>query len=213
MTTPPAPRTPETSESSAGRPSEPLKAGPATASVRGISQMAMFAALIGVLGQPFAIPLVAGVPITLQTLGVMLAGAILGPWRGAGAVLLLHALVAAGLPLLSQGSGGLGVYAGPTAGFALGWIPAAFVVGLLTQWRWPLTWWRTALGVMLGGIVVIYACGIPVMAYQLGLSLTQAAAASAGFLPGDVAKAVIAVGITHALVKAYPVPFTWARRR
>ncbi|MDS2173981.1 biotin transporter BioY [Nesterenkonia sp. CL21] len=194
-------------------PSETLVAGPATAAVRGIAQMAMFAALVAVLGQPFAIPVVAGVPITLQTLGVMLAGAILGPWRGAGAMVLLHALVVAGLPLLAQGSGGLGVYAGPTAGFALGWIPAALVVGALTQWRWPLAWWRTALSVALGGIGVIYACGIPVMAYQLGLTLPQATAATAAFLPGDLAKAVIAVLITHALVKAYPAPFSWARRR
>ncbi|GAA1179468.1 biotin transporter BioY [Nesterenkonia xinjiangensis] len=216
--TPPAgpqhPTTPEASTSgSDARPYEALVAGPATASVRGVAQMAMFAALVGVLGQPFAIPLIGGVPVTLQTLGVMLAGAILGPWRGAGSMLLLHALVAAGLPLLSQGSGGLGVYAGPTAGFALGWIPAAFVIGLITQWRWPLAWWRTGLGVTLGGIGVIYLCGIPVMAHQLGLTLTQAAFASAGFLPGDAAKAVIAVGITHALIRAYPAPFTWARRR
>ncbi|GAB3192493.1 biotin transporter BioY [Nesterenkonia suensis] len=217
MTARPDPQTPAPPESSTtpgqARPSEPLVAGPASASVRGVAQMAMFAALVAVLGQPFAIPLIGGVPITLQTLGVMLAGAILGPWRGAGSMLLLHALVAAGLPLLSHGSGGLGVYAGPTAGFALSWIPAAFVIGLLTQWRWPLAWWRTGLGVVLGGIVVVYACGIPVMAFQLGLTLTQATAASAGFLPGDVAKAVIAVGITQALVKAYPAPFTWARRR
>lgn len=174
--------------------------------------MAMFAALVAVLGQPFAIPVIGGVPITLQTLGVMLAGAILGPWRGAGSMVLLHVLVAAGLPLLSQGTGGLGVYAGPTAGFALAWIPAAFVVGLLTQLRWPLAWWRTALGVLLGGIVVIYLCGVPVMAFQLGLTLPQGMAAGAAFLPGDLAKAVIAVGITHALAKAYPTPFSWARR-
>lgn len=186
--------------------------GPASEAVRGVAQMSVFAALVAVLGQPFAVPVIGGVPITLQTLGVMLAGAILGPWRGAGAMILLHALVAAGLPLLAGGSGGLGVYVGPSAGFALGWIPGAFIVGLLVQWRWPLAWWRTALGAVLGGVAVIYTCGIPVQAFQMGLQLHEAALASAVFLPGDAAKVVLAVLITHSLARAYPAPFSWARR-
>ncbi len=193
----------------AGKGSAPARTG----TVLGVSQMAMFAALVAVLGQPFAIPVVAGAPITLQTLGVMLAGAVLGPWRGAGAMLLLHALTIAGLPLMAQGSGGLGVYAGPTAGFALGWIPGALVVGLIVQARWPLRTWRTAAGVILGGILVIYACGVPVMAFQMGLSLQQAALAALGFLPGDLVKAVLAVIVVQGLAAAYPQPFTWARSR
>ncbi|MGJ9425561.1 biotin transporter BioY [Nesterenkonia halotolerans] len=175
--------------------------------------MAMFAALVAVLGQLPAIPLAGGVPITLQTLGVMLAGAVLGPWRGAGAIVLLHLLVAAGLPLLAHGSGGLGVFAGPTAGFALGWIPGAFLVGLITQASWPLRLWRTITGTVLGGILVVYACGLPVMAFQLGLSLEQALLLNLAFLPGDVIKAVIAIMLTHSLARAYPAPFTHARRR
>ncbi|MBA8920141.1 biotin transporter BioY [Nesterenkonia jeotgali] len=199
----------------ASAPTRPASIAPASpsAAVRGISQMAMFAALIAVLGQLPAIPLAGGVPITLQTLGVMLAGAVLGPWRGAGAVMLLHALVAAGLPLLAQGSGGLGAFAGPSAGFALGWIPGAFLVGLITQASWPLRLWRTILGVTFGGIVVVYACGLPVLAFQMGLSLEQAALINLAFLPGDVLKAVIAVALTHSLARAYPTPFSHARRR
>lgn len=187
--------------------------GPTSGAARGIAQMAMFAALVAVLGQMPAVPMGFGVPITLQTLGVMLAGAVLGPWRGAGSMLLLHTLVAAGLPLMAHGSGGLGVYAGPTAGFALGWIPGAMVVGLIVQARWPLAWWRTVLGTLFGGILVIYAFGLPVMAFQMGLSLDQALLANAAFLPGDLAKAAAAVTLTHALSKAYPAPFTNARGR
>ncbi|GAA1145150.1 BioY family transporter [Nesterenkonia lutea] len=175
--------------------------------------MAMFAALVAVLGQLPAIPLAGGVPITLQTLGVMLAGAVLGPWRGAGAIALLHLLVVAGLPLLSQGSGGLGAFAGPSAGFALGWIPGAFVVGLITQSSWPLRLWRTITGTLLGGILVVYACGLPVMAFQLGLSLEQALLLNLAFLPGDAIKTAIAVTLTHSLARAYPAPFTHARER
>lgn len=186
---------------------------PATTAVRGIAQMSMFAALVAVLGQMPAVPMGFGVPITLQTLGVMLAGAVLGPWRGAGSMLLLHALVAAGLPLMAHGSGGLGVYAGPTAGFALGWIPGALVVGLIVQARWPLAWWRTAAGALLGGILVVYACGLPVMAFQMGLGMDQALIANAAFLPGDLIKAAAAVALTQALARAYPAPFSYARRR
>ncbi|MGJ9373632.1 biotin transporter BioY [Nesterenkonia sp. CF4.4] len=186
---------------------------PPSTAVRSIAQMAMFAALVAVLGQLPAIPLAGGVPITLQTLGVILAGAVLGPWRGAGSIVLLHVLVAAGLPLLAHGSGGLGAFAGPSAGFALGWIPGAFLVGLITQASWPLRPWRTITGAVLGGIVVVYACGLPVMAFQMGLDLQQAALINLAFLPGDLLKAGIAVALTHSLARAYPAPFTHARRR
>lgn len=215
----PAPQPPTTPAASGATSPQSLRPGTArddggvSRSVRGIARMAVFAALVAVLGQPFAVPVIAGVPITLQTLGVMLAGAVLGPWRGAGAMMLLHLLVAAGLPLLSQGSGGLAVYAGPTAGYALGWIPGALVVGAIVQARWPLRLWRTAAGTALGGVAVIHACGIPVMAWQLGLTLPQAAVSSAAFLPGDLAKAAAAVLLTHALARAYPTPFEHARRR
>lgn len=202
------------SNASAEAPSATTGNAPVTvgSAVRSISQMAVFAALVAVLGQVAAIP-VGPVPITLQTLGVMLAGAVLGPWRGAGSMLLLNALAAAGLPLLAQGSGGLAVYAGPTAGFALGFIPAAFVIGLIVQHSWPLRWWRTIVGVVLGGVVVLYTCGIPVMAFNLGITLTEAASINLIFLPGDAVKAVFAILVTHSLAKAYPAPFSRARGR
>lgn len=182
----------------------------AGSAARSISQVAVFAALVAVLGQVAALP-VGPVPITLQTMGVMLTGAILGPWRGAGAMLLLNLLTAAGMPLMSQGSGGLGVYAGPTAGFALGFIPGALIIGLIVQYRWPLRWWRTSVGVLLGGVGVIYAFGVPVMAYQLGISLQEAVGVNLIFLPGDGLKAAMAVVITHSLARAYPAAF--ARKR
>ena len=69
---------------------------------------------------PVAIAFLGGVPITAQTLGVMLAGVMLGPIRGALAVLLFLFLVALGLPFLSGGRGGLGVFMGPSVGFLIG---------------------------------------------------------------------------------------------
>ena len=82
------------------------------------------------------------VPITFQTLGVMLAGGILGARKGFLAVLLLEVLVAAGLPLLSGGRGGIGVFFGPTAGYLLGWLLGVVVIGwftarLLPRYRAP----------------------------------------------------------------------------
>ncbi len=98
-----------------------------------LARVAVFAALIVVLGLPGSFPVFGGVPITAQTLGVMLAGAVLGPWLGALSVTVVLALTAAGLPLLAGGRGGLGVFFGPSAGYALGWILGAIVVGLVVH--------------------------------------------------------------------------------
>ena len=98
------------------------------------ARVAMFAALIAVLGIPGAVPLFGNaVPVTLQTLGVMLAGAILGAWRGALSVLVLLALAATGLPLLAGGRGGLGAFAGPSAGYLIGFVAGAIVVGAILR--------------------------------------------------------------------------------
>lgn len=180
-----------------------------------LARVAVFAALIAVLGIPGAIPAFGGaVPITAQTLGVMLAGVVLGPWRGAGAVLLVEVLVAFGLPLLSGGRGGAGVFVGPSAGYLFGWILGAFVVGAI-MYAGPMrpTWWRTALACVVGGILVIYAVGIPVQSLVTGLPLGATALTSLAFLPGDAIKAVVTVVIALALWKAYPRAFDRGVRR
>lgn len=161
--------------------------------------VAVFAALIAALGlvPPITIGIIP-VPITLQTLGVMLAGALLGPVRGMLSVLVLQALVLAGLPLLAGGRGGLGVFLGPTGGYLVGWIPAALVIGALVK-HWAIR--RTGraarvaavlISVVLGGILVIYACGVPWTAVVTGLPLSTSALGVLVFLPGDLLKAVVA---------------------
>jgi biotin transport system substrate-specific component len=161
--------------------------------------VAVFAALIAALGlvPPITVGIIP-VPITLQTLGVMLAGALLGPVRGMLSVVVLHALVLAGLPLLAGGRGGLGVFLGPTGGYLVGWIPAALVIGALVQY-WAIR--RTGraarftavlLSVVVGGIVVIYAFGIPWTAVVTGLPLSTSALGALVFIPGDLLKAVVA---------------------
>jgi biotin transport system substrate-specific component len=180
-----------------------------------LARAAVFAALIAVLGLPGSFPLFGGVPITAQTLGVMLAGAVLGPVVGAASVGTFLALVAVGLPLLAGGRGGLAVFAGPTAGYLVGWLVGAVVVGLIVHagGRRPV-WWRTAAGLLVGGVLVVYACGIPVQSLVLRLPLEQAALANLAFVPGDIVKVVVATLVVGALVRGYPRAFrrTWAPR-
>jgi biotin transport system substrate-specific component len=176
---------------------------------RDLARIAVFAAIIAVLGIPGAIPVFGGaVPITAQTLGIMLAGAVLGSWRGAAAVVVLLLLVLVGLPLLSGGRGGAGVFVGPSAGYLFGWILGAFVTGAIVHaGHCRPTWWRTALGCVVGGILVIYAVGVPVQAFVTHLPLGATALSSTVFLPGDLIKAVVATLITMALWRAYPRAF------
>jgi len=174
---------------------------------RDIARVAVFAALIVVLGLMGPIP-VPGlpVPVTAQTLGVMLAGTVLGGRRAGAAVLIVFVLVAVGLPVLSGGRGGLGVFVGPTVGFLLGWLPGAIVTGWIAH-SGRLTWWRTLLGAFVGGMLVVYAVGIPLLAVVSGLSLADAALANVAFLPGDAIKVVLATVLTTLLLRAYPPAF------
>jgi len=96
-----------------------------------LSMVALFAALMAVMGLIPKIDLPFGVPITLQSLGVMLAGCLLGARRGLQAMALFLLAVAAGLPLLSGGRGGLGVFMAPSAGYLVGYAFAAGVTGAL----------------------------------------------------------------------------------
>lgn len=178
-----------------------------------LARAAVFAALVAVLGLPGGFSLAGGVPITVQTLGVMLAGAILGPRLGALSMVVLLALVAIGLPLLAGGRGGIGVFFGPSAGYLIGWILGAFVIGLVVHagGRKPVMW-RTLAGMLVGGILVIYAVGIPVQSLVTRLPLADTALMSLAFIPGDLIKAVTATIIVMTLVRAYPRAFnrTWA---
>ena len=120
---------------------------------KNIAYIALFAALIAVLGLIPKITLAFGVPITAQSLGVMLCGTVLGARRGALAVGLFLLLVALGLPLLAGGRGGLGVFASPTVGFLVGFPVAAFVTGWITErWRSAPVGIAAGVAAVIGGI-------------------------------------------------------------
>lgn len=147
-----------------------------------------------------AIPL-EPVPITMQTLAVTLAGALLGPRVGALTVIVWLALAAAGLPLLADGSGGLAHMTGATAGYLAAFPVAAFCTGWLAEKGWDGRRPRLAFLNMLAGNAVCLAIGGGWLAGQIG----AAAALSGGvlpFLPGAAAKAALGALILWLLVQA-----------
>lgn len=171
---------------------------------RDLAQIAVFAALIAALGLPGSVTIGStGVPITLQTLGIMLAGGILGARKGFLSVLVFLVLTSAGLPLLAGGRGGLGVWAGPSAGYLVGWLIGVVVVGLLTAKllpRYPI--WQGILVNLVGGALVIYLFGITWLALRTNWSAALTGAIP--FLPGDILKAVVAALVIKQVHRAYP---------
>lgn len=192
---------------------------PRDAALRDSARIAVFAALIVALTLAPGLYLLGGqVPVTLQTLGVALAATVLGPWRGAAAVLVYLALVAIGLPVASGFRGGLGVFAGPTGGFLLGFVPMAVVIGLLARIairRLRATWLSVGLfGAGLAGLPIVYAIGVPWLAVSLDLPAGTAMTTGMWvFLPGDLVKTAIAAGVTAAVVRALPGVVGVPRRR
>ena len=177
-------------------------------STKDISYIALFTALTAALTllPKITVPIAAGVQITAQTLGVMLAGGVLGARRGALSMALFLVLVAIGLPLLAGGRGGLGVFAGPSAGFLFGWIVGAFITGWLVERFWRrLNFGFAAMACVVGGIIGVYLPGIPWLSYATDLTLGQAAIGSAAFIPGDLIKAVLAAAIVVTIKRSYPL--------
>lgn len=173
---------------------------------RELAQVATFAGIIAVLGLiPAIAPFGGAVPITAQSLGVMLAGAILGPRRGALAVLVFLALVALGLPLLAGGRGGLGVFASPTVGYLVGFPVTALVIGVMT--RAVGMPYRLVVGIginVLGGVLLLNLIGVIGMVLRADLGVGAALVAALPFVPGDLAKAVVCALVARGVHAAYP---------
>ncbi|MEV8041268.1 biotin transporter BioY [Arthrobacter sp. NPDC080082] len=183
-----------------------------------LALVAVFAALVAGSALVAAIPVGGlGVPITLQTLAVILTGLALGPARAFAAVGLYLLLGFAGLPIFSGGRAGLGVLAGPSGGYIIGFLLGATAVGALTAVVLRRTSAGTGAGrrgtlrpvllffaAMAASIVFIHGLGILGMMVNAKLSLAAAFLADLPFYPGDIIKNVLAVIIALALHRAFP---------
>ncbi|WP_456338927.1 biotin transporter BioY [Fervidibacter sacchari] len=137
------------------------------------------------------------VPITGQTLGVLLAGALLGSRYGTAVVAAYVAQGLIGLPVFAGWKGGITALFGPTGGYILGFIPAAFLVGWLLErgWHRKLSTIVTAFVI---GNATIYAFGLPWLAFFVGWQQVLQMGLLP-FLPGDFLKLMVAVSVTRSL--------------
>lgn len=160
------------------------------------------AALVAVLAQ-VAVPLWP-VPVTGQTLAVLLVGASLGAARGAASLSLYALLGAVGLPIYSDASSGCSVLLGPTGGYIIGFIASAAIVGWAAERSWDRGWYKPII-TFIGGSLVVFAFGLPWLAValgQLGLPNDLQSVLVAGFYPfiiGGLIKAAIAAALLPAL--------------
>ena len=185
---------------------------PARSTTVDLALVAALAAVIAVCSILPAINVSTFAPITLQTFGVLLAGALLGARRGLLAVLLWVAVGAAGLPVFANGKSGLPVLVGPTGGYIVGFVIGAALLGLVAQRLARQGQSTNPLAIILGGIaalLVIHAAGIVGLNLRAGLDWAAAAKVDAAFWIGDILK-LVATGLVAAAVhRAFP----WLLRR
>lgn len=172
-----------------------------TTLARGALMAALTAALAYVsLPLPFS-----PVPVTGQTLGLMLSGLLLGARGGALAQAAYLALGLAGLPVFAGGTAGVGILAGPTGGYLVGHVVGAFVVGWLASRLPGSPRLRALVAALAGGVAVVYGLGVLHLSLVTGLGWRAALMVGVlPFLPGDVLKAVGAAVAAERLVAALP---------
>ena len=172
-----------------------------------IALVAVFAGLIAASTLWAGMTLPGGINITLQTLAVILAGAVLGPWRGASAVLVYLILGTAGLPIFSGRLGGPAVWQGRSAGFLIGFVLAAFVTGWIVR-RLHRKKMLSLAGIVgasvVGAIIVLYPIGWGYFMVWVGASAADTVVIALPFLPGDIIKLFLASVVAYAVHRAYP---------
>ena len=166
-------------------------------------QMALMTAVIGILGLiPPIFLAFTPVPITLQTVGLLLTGGLLKPKQALISLLLFLLIVAAGAPLLSGGRGGIGVFFGPSGGFLLAYPVAAFVISLWLNRLKKVTTFRIFTVYAVCSIGILYICGVPFQAMLMHIEVPQAALLSLVYIPGDLIKAGISAVFTVKIIQA-----------
>lgn len=173
-----------------------------------IALIATFAALIAVCALLPAISVGGLVPITLQTFGVLLAGAVLGARRGALAVLLYLAVGAIGLPVFAGGSAGVAPFVGPSAGYLIAFPFAAMLCGFVVE-RLPRKKIAASIPLIFtagfgSSLVFIHTLGPIGMSRFADLTLSQAFIADLAFYPGDIVKNILMAIVATAVHRAFP---------
>ena len=171
--------------------------------VHDITLIATATLFIAVMAQ-VSIPLpFTPVPLTGQTLAVLLTGASLGAWRAVASTSLYLALALTGLPVLApQADGshitGTAVFNMPSLGYVVGFIVAGAIVGKLAERGFSKTPVRTALAMIIGNLA-IYSIGLPVLQAVTGADFATALSwGVTPFIIGDILKVVIAAGLLPA---------------
>lgn len=154
------------------------------------------------------------VPMTMQTLAVLVVGGLLGPKLGSVSVVTYLVLGFSGAPVFHNGLGGLAMLVGPTAtttGYLFGFVPAAFLMGLASRRGSRevegMAGALRQLGILMGGAVLgevaIYALGLPWLAVVAGLDAEGAIAYGlTPFILGDFVKMVVAVAVVQGCRRA-----------
>jgi biotin transport system substrate-specific component len=161
--------------------------------VTDVTLVVLGAALVGGLAQLY-VPLWP-VPVTGQTLAVLLVGATLGSVRGALSMVLYAVAGGLGVPWFSEAAHGWSVIAGPTGGYIVGFVLSAFLVGWLSERQWDRKILK-AIATFVGGSLVVFAVGLPWLSFVLNLNVQQTL--EGGFYPfivGGIIKAIIAAGL------------------
>ena len=171
-----------------------------TVSTKDMILAGMFAALIGVMGY-VSIPIpISPVPISGQTLVIMLIGLLLTPKQAFYSVATWVLVGIAGAPVFSGGRAGIAVLASPSGGYIMGFLVGAVVISVLRGKEANML--KMYIAAIIGGIAVIYALGVPYMAYLLKMDAATALKAGAlPFLIGDFIKVFVSVNLAYALNK------------
>ena len=168
-------------------------ARPAGGRVAALYDLGMVAAgsLVVALGAQLEVKLpFTPVPLTGQPFAVLLVGALLGARRGAAAMLTYLGEGALGLPVFAGGASGLVSLVGPSGGYLVGFVPAAFVTGFLAERGWDRRFLSTWAAMALGS-TMLFACGLPWLALFVGRD-NVLATGLLPFIPGDIVKQALA---------------------
>jgi biotin transport system substrate-specific component len=159
-------------------------------------RMTVYASLMSALiaaGAFISIP-IGPVPIVLQNFFVLLSGILLGSRWGVASVGVYLIAGMLGLPVFAGGTGGIGRIAGPTGGYLLGYLPAVFVTGLISETLKKIKW--IELLAMAVGMSIVYVCGVPWLKMVTGMTLDKALMLGLyPFLIGDALKIAAAVPV------------------